>query len=83
MFGVWEPDSILYRMWQIICLISVGLLFPLTLFMAIIYAEDKEAALKIPLLMCTQISVNIKCVLIAYNTAKFNKLLAILREMDD
>lgn len=85
MFGVSEPEnvSILYRIWQIICLISVGLLFPLTLFMAIIYAEDREAALKIPLLMCTLISVNIKCVLIAYNRAKFDKLLAILREMDD
>lgn len=77
MFSVWEPEmvSMLYRIWPIICLISVGLLLPLTLFMAIIYTEDKETALKI--------QVNIKCVLTAYNRAKFNKLLAILREMDE
>lgn len=84
-FGIWKPEkgSNFYYLWQIISLIVVGIGLPLTLLMAIIFAEDKETALKIPVLMCTILSVTVKCVLIVINRAKFNKLMATLRKMDD
>lgn len=83
-FGVWESKgaSSIYHVWQIVCLIVIGIGLPLSLFMSFIYIENREDAMKIPVLMCTMFSVSIKCVLIVVKKSKLNELLDILHEMD-
>lgn len=83
-FGVWEPPapSALYRLWQWISLIVTGIGLPFTFLMSIIYADDPEAMLKIPVLMCTILSVTIKCVLIVSKRTKIDDLLDTMSKMD-
>lgn len=83
-FGVWESKSAssIYHVWQIICLIVIGIGLPLSLVMSFIYTQNHEYAMKIPALLCTLISINIKCVLIVVKKTKLNELLDILHEMD-
>lgn len=83
-FGVWQPNnpSHLYRLWQMISLLVTGIGLPLSFLMSIIFAEDPEAITKIPLLMCTILSITIKCVLIVVKRDQINSLLDTLHEMD-
>lgn len=85
LFGVWEPINAgwLYGGWQIINLIVTGIGLPLSFFMSFIYAENSEDAMKIPVLLCTILSVSVKCVLIFSKNPQIRELLQVLREMDN
>lgn len=85
LFGIWEPvnSNWLYAGWQIICLIFIGIGLPLSFFMSFIYTESSEDAMKIPVLLCTIISVSIKCILFFSKRFRLRELLKVLRKMDD
>lgn len=84
LFGIWVPvnPSWLYCEWQIISLIVIGIGLPLSFFMSFIYSENSEDAMKIPVLLCTILSVSIKCVLIFSKRYHLRELLEVSRTLD-
>lgn len=84
LFGIWKPINAgwLYGAWQIINLIVTGIGLPLSFFMSFIYTENAEDAIKIPVLLCTILSVSIKCVLIFTKNPQIRELVQVLRKMD-
>lgn len=83
--GIWAPDNAgcLYSFWQIISLIVIGIGLPLSFMMSFIYTESSEEALKIPVLLCTIISISIKCILIYLKNSRIREMLDVLQKMDN
>lgn len=84
LFGIWEPVDAgwLYFGWQIISLIVIGIGLPLSFFMSFIFTESSEDAMKIPVLLCTILSVSIKCVLIYSKRFHLRELIEVSRKLD-